>query len=97
MWRALETDPGDLHRTAGGLGDLLTMDTATLDGIDAATEIYGNAALAGKLRDFADLARLAETVLHKRVDLTHSALRDTATLFGATDLEGEAAIHRVSR
>ncbi|GAB3578468.1 hypothetical protein GCM10027445_45750 [Amycolatopsis endophytica] len=98
MWGALDAEPSSLDRATGHLGEILTkLDTRALDDVVPSVDVYGDAALTSKVRDFADLARIAATALRERVGLTGSALQDTAMLFRGMELDNEAAIRRAGR
>ncbi|MDQ0378293.1 hypothetical protein [Amycolatopsis thermophila] len=98
MWGALDTEPAGLDKAAGHLGDILTeLDTTHLGAVVPSSDVYGNDALAGKLTEFTELAHLAAKVLRDRVDLTGSALQDTATLFRGMELDNEIAIRQAGR
>ncbi len=98
MWGVLDAEPAGLGKAAGHIGDILTkLDNSALAGIVPTAEVYGDAGLAGKLGEFAGLARIAARVLRERVDLTGTALLDTATLFREMELDNEAAIRRAGQ
>ena len=98
MWGALDIEPGGLDKAAGHIGDILTkLDTAGLGAVAPSADVYGDAGLAGTLQEFAELARIAARVLQDRVDLTGTALLDTATLFRGMELDNEAAIRQAGQ
>jgi hypothetical protein len=98
VWGALDAEPAGLDRATGHLGAILTdLDTRALDGVVPSVEVYGDAALTSTMRDFADLARIAAAALRERVDLTGTALHDTATLFRGMEQDNETAIRQAGR
>lgn len=98
MWGVLDVEPGGLDKAAGHLGDILTkLDNTALAAVVPSPDVYGDAGLAGQLEEFAGLARLAARVLRERVDLTGSALQDTAALFRGMELDNETAVRQAGR